>query len=98
MTEVSLSHAERSRKAYSKVLQRMQEPGMGVALAASLGVSESTVSRIKSEKLEDALNFVYALGYKVVDQAMTCVPQAELDMLQGFYARAHQNKLYWDGE
>jgi len=92
MTEVSLSPTERSRKAYSNVLQRLQSPGMGVALAASLGVAESTVSRIKTEKLEDVMNFLYAAGFKIVDQSKVCVEKDELRMLRQTYVRAIQNE------
>jgi len=92
MSELSLSPAERARKAHSKVLQRLQEPAIGVALAASLGVSESTVSRIKNERLEECLAFLYAAGFKVVAQGKVCVDSDELRMLRQTYARAVQNE------
>jgi len=63
---------------------------MGVALAATLGVSESTVSRMKTEQLENLLAFLYALGFKVVPQGKVCVDADELRMLRQTYARAVQ--------
>lgn len=77
MTELSHSPAERSRKAHARVLARLQEPGSQVAIAASLGASESTISRIKNEKLADCLAFLYAAGFKLVDQGAVCIrPEA----------------------
>lgn len=74
------------------VLQRLQEPGMGVALAATLGVSESTVSRMKTDHLEGVLAFLYAAGFKLVAQGKVCVDAAELNMLRKAYVRAVQNE------
>jgi hypothetical protein len=65
---------------------------MGVALAATLGVSESTVSRIKTEQLENALRLVTALGFRLVDDDKVCVDALELQMLRQFYARAVLNE------
>lgn len=92
MSEVSISPVERSRNAYSRFLQRMQDPGRGVALAATLGVSESTISRIKSDKVEDALLVIYCCGFKLVSTEKVCVDQDELRMLRQSYARAVQNE------
>lgn len=74
------------------VLQRLQEPEMGVALAASLGVSESTVSRLKTDQLENVLALLYALGFKLVQQGQVCVDAGEIHMLRQAYARAVQNE------
>jgi hypothetical protein len=74
------------------VLQRLQEPGRGVALASTLGVSESTVSRLKNDQLEGVLALIYALGFKVVGQCKTCVATSEIKMLREFYARAVQDE------
>lgn len=57
---------EKARKAHARILQAMQEPGKGGALAVVLGVSDSTVSRIKTEHMEGTLALLYALGFKVV--------------------------------
>lgn len=66
MRELCTSPLERSRKAYSRVLQSLQEPGRQVALAVALGVSESTISRVKNERLEECLALLYCAGFKVV--------------------------------
>lgn len=92
MSEVSISPIERSRNAYSRFLQRMQVSGMGVAAAATLGISESTISRIKGEKVEDALALLYACGFKVVTSEKICVDRDELRMLRQSYVRVVQNE------
>ncbi len=90
---------ERSRKAYSRVLQALQEPGTARNLAQVMGVSEATISRVKTEKLEDALALVYQLGFKVVEQDRNCVPADYLAALQ-VMAREHMKRspaqLEWD--
>lgn len=81
MGELSATPIERSRKAYSMVLQAMQDPGTQRNLAQVLGVSESTVSRIKNEKLEDALALIYQLGFKVVDASRVCVDRSKYEAM-----------------
>ena len=92
MTEPCLSPAERARNAVSRVLQRLAPAGSQVAIAASLGWSESTVSRIKNERLPECLAFLYAAGWKVVSADKVCVNAEELRMLRQFYARAVQQQ------
>lgn len=92
MSELSQTPAERARKAHSALLQRLQEPGIGVALAAALGVSESTISRLKNDQLENVLAFIYAAGLKVVSQGVVGVEAGEIQMLRRTYARAVQDK------
>jgi hypothetical protein len=100
MTELSLAPAERARKAHSRVLQSLQPAGTQVAVAAVLGVSESTVSRIKNDRLEEVLFFLYASGWKLVEADKVCVQREELAMLRGFYARAVKEsaQLFEDDE
>jgi hypothetical protein len=98
MSELSQSPSERARKAHSAVLQAMQDPGTARNVAQVLGVSESTVSRTKTEKLEDALVLLYQLGFKVVPQEMKCFPA---DYVQALHALAAMHvaegpKLEWD--
>ena len=92
MSELLTSAAERSRKAHSAVLQAMQDPGTQRNLANVLGVSESTISRIKTEKLEDSIALLYQLGFKLVSSDRVCVLKGELNMLRQTYARAVQNE------
>lgn len=73
MNQLSSTPPERARKTVQLVLQRLQEPGSGVAAAASMGVSESTVSRLKTERLEEVALFLAVLGLKVVPVEFKCV-------------------------
>lgn len=100
MSELSLTPAERARKAHSSVLQAMQEPGTQRNLAQVLGTSEATVSRIKTEKLEDAITLLYHLGFKVVSRELKCYPEKYVDSLREL-ARMQMNSpeasaLEWD--
>lgn len=65
MTPMSPADGEKARVAHMRLLQAMAEPGTGRDLAQRLGTSDSTVSRIKTEALEHAVQLIYALGFKV---------------------------------
>lgn len=98
MSELSATPSERARKAFATVLQAMQDPGTQRNLAQALGVSESTISRIKTEKLEDAVTLLYQMGFKVVPQHMQCYPAEYVQALHTM-ARMHMAeapKLEWD--
>lgn len=103
MPELCTPVAERARKAFARVLAVLQEPGSQVALAASLGASEATISRIKNERLQECLAFLYAAGFKVVPQGRVCVDPAKLDAVMTL-ARAAMGdeatarKLVWEDE
>lgn len=103
MTELSSTPAERSRKAHSAVLQAMQDAGTARNVAVALGVSESTVSRIKTEKLEDAIALLYQLGFKVVDASRVCVARDRYEAMVTIAGAAMScpetaRKLIWEGD
>lgn len=97
---LSITPQERARKAFSRLLVAMQEPGRQVALAASLGTSESTISRLKTEKTEDVLALVYACGFKLVSEDKVCVDGAALEFMRATTARVLASeeaaKHLWD--
>ena len=99
MTLLSCTASERARKAHCRVLQAMQDPGTQRNLAVALGVSEATISRVKTEKLEDAMAVLYQLGFKVVPQDHPNVPPDYLQALR-VMAREHMRTakpaLEWD--
>ena len=66
MNASSPTTTERARKSQSVILRAMQEPGRQTAAATCMGVSESTVSRMKSEQLEQFCLLLAHLGLKVV--------------------------------
>ena len=96
----SLSPAEKARNAHSRVLQAMQAPGTGSALAVSMGVSDSTISRIKTEHLEQSLVLLYQLGFKLVPSDHKCVDPETFAFLTRKHAQvlARAPELIWDAE
>lgn len=92
MTELLITPTERARKAHARILQALQEPGTGIAIADKLNVSESTVSRIKNEKLEEVLAFIYASGFKIVPQNSVCVNVQALEFMRLLAAKILADK------
>lgn len=90
----------RSRKAFSRVLQAMGETGRQVALASTLGISESAVSRLKTEKLEDVITLLYVLGFKIVESDKRCVDAKALDFMRQITSRAlaGERSLMWEDD
>ena len=101
MNASSPTTTERARKSQSVILRAMQEPGRQTAAATCMGVSESTVSRMKSEQLEQFCLLLAHLGLKVVPVAMQCFPedkvQAMLTLAKGHLASIERpDQLHWD--
>jgi hypothetical protein len=69
-------------------LRALQEPGRASALATSMGLSESTVSRIKTERLEEALLFLAHLGLKTVPTEYQCVDPKTFAAFEVLWERA----------
>jgi hypothetical protein len=79
-------------------LQALAPSGTAGNVAKAMGASDTTVSRIKTEKLEDAIVFLYHLGFKVVPQDMKCYPEKYIEALHTM-AQMHIEdgpKLNWD--
>lgn len=100
MNEASQTPQEKARKAHARVLQAMQCPGKGGAVAVALGVSDSTVSRMKTEHLEGALSLLYALGFKVVPEGHKCIDSATYEFLTNKHAHVMRvaPQLIWESE
>lgn len=79
-------------------MQGLQEPGRAVAVAAAMGVSESTVSRIKNERLSEVLLFLAHMGWKVVPADSKCMNGAAYDFLTQSHERVIRcaPNLIWD--
>jgi len=92
MTELSTPPFERSRKAHALILQALQEVGTARNIAAIMGVSESTVSRIKNEHLADTLALICQLGFKVVPFDHACVRRNVWDAVITLVAEAMSNE------
>ncbi|MHB1266421.1 MAG: hypothetical protein ACYCY2_02320 [Acidithiobacillus ferriphilus] len=88
MTSFSASPLEKSRKAHSRVLQALGQPGKQGAIASVLGTSDSTISRLKNERLEDVLALLYAAGFKLVAADKVCIDPEALEFMRATTARA----------
>lgn len=81
MDQASISPTERARKIASTVLQAMQKDAKQTAIAAAIGVSDSTVSRLVSDHLDKFSLVLAHAGLKVVPVEMQCFPQAKVQAL-----------------
>lgn len=74
-----------------------------VRIAEAIGVSEATISRMKSEQLGQVAAVIAAAGLKVVPDSMRCYPAKKMNAILEL-ARDHLNavddveQLSWDGE
>ena len=66
-----MARSERSRKLESTVLQALASKGQA-RVAEFAGVSESKVSRFKSEQLAEICDYLAALDLKIVPVSMHC--------------------------
>jgi len=99
----SLSASDRSRKYVSLVLQAMQEPGRQVAAATVMGMSESTVSRLKNEHLQHFALLLAHVGLKIVPADRVCVSRETYEAMTHIATRAMSNadvarQLVWEDE
>jgi hypothetical protein len=88
--ELDSTALEKARKAFARILQAMQSTGKATAAATILGVSDSTVSRVKNEKLEDAIKLIYLMGFKLVESDCELVDSVELSTLKANTIRLYQ--------
>lgn len=88
MPSSSVSPPERARKSAVLVARALAEPGRAAALAIALGTSESTVSRIRNERLDEVLMFLAHLGLKVVPGDYQCVDQKTFAAFQVLWEKA----------
>lgn len=100
MSSLSPSPTERARKGVQLALRALQEPGTAAALAIAMGMSDSTISRIKTERLEEVLLMLGHLGLKVVPASYRCVSSETYHFLTSTHARvmATAPHLIWDTE
>lgn len=98
MTKASLTTTETARKGLSLALQRLQDAGKAGSVAAAMGVSDSTVSRIRNERMEEVILFLAHLGLKVVPSEFKCVDPAAYAFLTTTHQRVMQKapELIWE--
>lgn len=90
MTTVSAAPAERSRKNLTAILKALSEVGQA-RVAERLGVSESTVSRMKDTEIERMAAVLSACGLKVVPEDWRDVEPELLRALSVLAARGAQH-------
>lgn len=69
-------------------MRALQEPGRAAGVATAMGLSEATVSRIKNERIEEAVMFMAYLGLKVVPSDYQCVDSKTFAAFEVLYAKA----------
>jgi hypothetical protein len=99
----SLTATDRSRKYVQLVLQAMQEPGRQVAAATAMGMSESTISRLKNEHLAHFALLLAHIGLKVVPTDRVCVSRETYLAMSHIASKAMANErmareLVWDDD
>jgi hypothetical protein len=100
MTQDSITPTERARKGISLVLQHLQPAGKAGAIAAAMGVSDSTISRIKTERLDEVVLLLAHLGLKIVPTTYRCVDAETYHFLTRTHERVMHRapELIWDSE
>lgn len=81
MTASLPTPGERARKTVKCVLQALSSTP-ATAVAAAMGVSEPTISRLKNEHLESFAKMLAHLGLKVVPVEMRCFDPRYIEALQ----------------
>lgn len=78
---MSLQAVERARKGFQLALRMLEEPGKAGDVANAMGLADSSASRIKNERLEEAILFLAHLGLKVVPADAKCMDPRDYDFL-----------------
>jgi len=72
--------AERAKKNLTLIFQRLASVG-GATVAEKLNVSESTVSRWKSEGAEQCARILAELGLKIVPEHVKCYEPKQIEAI-----------------
>lgn len=71
----------RAQKIQSAILRAAQRETTQAAIASSMGVSESTLSRFLNDHIERFSHLLAHAGLRVVDSEMRCFPPDYVDAL-----------------
>lgn len=88
MSAVSPTPIERARKGAVLAARVLSEPGRAAGVASSMGLSESTISRIKNERLDEVLLFLAHLGIKCVPTSYRCIDERTFEAYQILWEKA----------
>lgn len=99
MAASSITPAERARKQFALLVQRLA--GRQAAIATAMGTSESTVSRFKTEQGELFCAVLAHAGLKIVPAEKRCYDVAEIEALLTLARRRLEaaptaEQLTWD--
>jgi Bacteriophage CII protein len=89
MPEVSPSASDASRKIERAILHALAEHGQAHA-ASVMGVSESSVSRMKDGQIEALSKLLAAIGLKVVPAQYKCLDPIKAQAMVTLYEAAMQ--------
>jgi hypothetical protein len=92
MSDSVSSVDETARNSHSIVLQRIREPGRQLAVATAMGLSESTISRLKNEHLQPLCTLLAHCGLKIVPTENTCIAPDKINALLTL-AKAHLDQI-----
>ena len=102
MTESSFTPLEKARKAVGAVFQVLGSNGKQGQLATVLGMSDTSMSRLKNEQLESVVKVLYHAGFKVVPQDFKCIPEVQarawFDSHQREVAKQAETNNLWTDE
>lgn len=100
MSTVLPTPAEKARKGVALVLQNLQTGEKAGSIAAAMGVSDATLSRIKNERLEEVALFCAHLGVKWVPADFRCVDPEAYAFLTSTHERVMRKapELIWERE
>lgn len=94
--------AARASKIESLLLRRLARPGTQAGIAAALGVSESAVSRTKTEHWPQVARILAHAGLKLVDADAVCMRADAYEFARAALARSLEDAeggrrvLTWD--
>lgn len=98
MSTLSDNPPEKARKLRALVLQAVQRDGKQHAIAAAMGVSDSTISRLVNDHLDNFAAMLAHAGLKCVPVEARCVSAETYQFLTATHARVMQRapQLIWD--
>lgn len=83
---------ERARKMASLVLHQLADTGLATSIAASMGVSESTISRLRNDHLDSFCELLAYAGLNIVRLDARYISREKLNALI-YFAKAHLTQI-----
>ncbi|QQP86916.1 CII family transcriptional regulator [Entomomonas asaccharolytica] len=90
MSKLSDEQKERARKNYSIIVQRLASVG-NKSVALAIGCDESTISRMKPEKLQEFAEILSFMELKIVPENVKCFKKEDVDFLMYGSKKWHEH-------